>query len=89
MSKTPELEKLDKRKDDAFAVSQFLEWLYLRGLVICRPAEVPWEAPFIPIPLTTAQIVHKYLNIDEVALEEERRKLLRALSDLESRDDVL
>ena len=41
------------------------------------------------MPLTTTQIVHKYLDIDEVALEEERRKLLRALSDLESRDDVL
>lgn len=77
-SKYPQSEKLAEAHEDRIAISEFIEWLGQdQGIVL---AEINQElGRYEAVLETTDTIIMRYLDIDEAALEQERRAMLASL----------
>lgn len=73
-TKYPECEKLAALRNERSTICDFLEWLGERGMFLCRyenDSQLPW-----PISASADELAMKYLGIDPVKLEQERRAML-------------
>lgn len=70
----PENEKLASFSDERSAIGDFLEWLRGQNLWICDgPGEF---RHYYPVSASDDTLIMKFLEIDEVKLEQERRDML-------------
>lgn len=83
-SEYPESEKLALASETRKVVSDFLEWLGDQDLEIGEYRRLPdfRDEVFVPISVSSSSLVMKFLGIDTVKLEAERRAMFRALQGL-------
>lgn len=77
-----ELDKLDANSDAIDTIHDFLTWLAEQSVMLCTLQEVEagvkrLEARWMPQAERTDKLVYRYLDIDWVKLEQERREVLR------------
>lgn len=79
---TSECGKLAAAADERRAICDFLEWAGSQGILLARHQHVAeYRNPQLAVvPEQADQIVLRYLDIDPVALERERRALLAQAS---------
>ena len=81
---TPQCEKLSANAEARSTIDEFLEWLSGQGMAIGHYQDFDWQnGVFTPITVTNDSVVLQFLGIDEQALEQERRALLKVLQDLQ------
>lgn len=74
----PQSEKLREVEDERRAIVGFVEWLGMdRGIELCEFNEEAGD--YYGIVDTIDSLVMRYLEIDERALEQERRAMLASL----------
>ena len=90
LMRTPTCDKLNAQIDEYNAIAMFIEWLQENRMCVAvwRSNEevgentwlldhpYPWSSP-------TQNLIYKYLDIDPVELEKERRQILRNLQVLD------
>lgn len=72
----PQSEKLAEAHEDRIAIIQFLEWCTTQGIVLAKPA--PNGYAYNAIHGTHDSLIMQYLEVNETALEQERRAMLAA-----------
>jgi hypothetical protein len=78
MSDYPQSEKLAAARDARLAIAEFIEWLeHDQGIVLATTPEHGNYYVAVFEPADT--IIMRFLDIDEKALEQERRAMLEAL----------
>ena len=67
--------------DQARVIGEFLEWLCADGVSLCRICSAPSRPVFQRLPITERRdvLIARYLGVDLVALEAERRAILKAV----------
>lgn len=73
----PQSEKLAEAHEDRIAIAEFLEWCTTQGIVLAKPT--PSGHAYAAIHGTHDGLIMQYLEVDETALEQERRAMLASL----------
>lgn len=83
---TPECDKLSEVSNERDTIVEFIEWLRGRGIHLARYVQYEGyrEETLVPDSTTDVSWAHQFLDIDETALEAERRALLAELRELAS-----
>jgi len=77
----PECEKLSRVYDQIVAITQFMEWLGSKKIILgtwIKPIEGVDEA-FYPCMKGTREFLNEYFGLDPEKMEKERRKMLMKL----------
>lgn len=78
----PECEKLARVSAERATLSDFFEWLNQRGMFLCTYTYAPDSSRPWPVSESDDTLIMQYLEIDQIALEKERRAMLARLSEL-------
>lgn len=76
----PECEKLGRVHEQIVAITQFMEWLSGKGVILGETKEVIEDfAGFYPCRKGIIELLNEYFDIDPKKLEKERRAMLEEL----------
>jgi len=76
--KYPEHEKMSQITDRSHTISEFLEWLESRRILLCEAAdERSWDSTYIPIVLNVEQLLAEYFEIDLDKINNEKDEMLK------------
>lgn len=85
-SDTPECDKLAEVSNERDTIVEFIEWLRDQGIHLAHYVQYEGyrDQTLAPDSTTDVSWAHQFLDIDETALEAERRALLAELRELAS-----
>lgn len=76
----PESEKLTAASEEREAIIDFLAWMEAEGLHVCQVGEHGWSQPrWMPAVESFDALALRFLGVDPVRLEAERRAMLAAI----------
>jgi hypothetical protein len=83
--KTPELDRrleiFDSREQPNLTLSEFLDWLDEKGIVLAEWIEGDFSDRLFPVQKSKSDLLHDYFGLDAQKIAEEQDALLQHLRD--------
>jgi hypothetical protein len=79
-----ELNKWSNIHEEFVKISEFLDWLNSKGILLCEKYKD--HDSYIPIPKNHHELLIEYYDIDEARLERERREILVGYQPIKERE---
>lgn len=77
MPQTPMLDKMKAVREQSQVIGEFMEWLWSRGYVLCRPVGEGYSSiPYLPALDSIEDLLADFFGVDLGAAERERRAVL-------------